>query len=165
VHLSSTPNWWNQKVPNPDCRVGVAELSSQGWQHGLQTAMGTADILLEEKGCLLLQSNSGSWILQPGQCCDGAVIVEGLSGFQEMQKNHPFPNPKDSARHFTFCFTWRNWMTHFFFICTSMSDTILSDGTSAAISQAATKCNGILVGRFSFYCHTTNLYLWHCGTS
>ena len=25
------------------------------------------------------------------------------------------------------------------------------------------KKKGTLVGRFSFYCHTTNIHLWHCG--
>ena len=44
------------------------------------------------------------------------------------------------------------------FICTSMSDTILSDCPSAAIRHTATKCNGILVGRFNLYCHSTTTY-------
>ena len=39
------------------------------------------------------------------------------------------------------------------------SDAILSDCSSAAISHTATKCNGILVGRFSLYCHTTIMCL------
>ena len=41
----------------------------------------------------------------------------------------------------------------------SMSDTILSDCPSAAICHTATKFNGILVGKFSFYCHTTDIQL------
>lgn len=40
--------------------------------------------------------------------------------------------------------TWRNSVTYFYFICTSVSDTILSDCTSAAISCMATKCSRIL---------------------
>jgi len=42
---------------------------------------------------------------------------------------------------------------------TSKSDAMLSDCPSAAICHLATKCNGVLVGRFSFYCHATNTYL------
>jgi len=45
--------------------------------------------------------------------------------------------------------TQRNSMTHLCFICASMSDAILSDCPSAAICPTATKCNGILVGRYS----------------
>ena len=33
----------------------------------------------------------------------------------------------------------------------------------AAICCTATKCNGILVGRFSLYCHTTNICFWCHG--
>mgnify|MGYP001859272356 CR=1 FL=1 len=54
--------------------------------------------------------------------------------------------------------TWRNSMTHLCFIRTPKSD-ILSDCPSAAICHMATKYNGILVGRFSLYCHTTNICL------
>ena len=57
---------------------------------------------------------------------------------------------------------WRNSVPHFCFIghdMSSMSDTILSECPSAAIYQTATKCNGILVGRFNLYCHTTNISL------
>ena len=50
-------------------------------------------------------------------------------------------------------------MTHFFFIHSSTSDAILSDCPSAVICHTATECNGILGGRFSFYCHTTNIRL------
>jgi len=42
----------------------------------------------------------------------------------------------------------RNLIQHLCFIGTSMSDTILSDRWSAAICCIATKCNGILAGRF-----------------
>ena len=43
-----------------------------------------------------------------------------------------------------------------------MSDAIFSDCPSAASCHMATTCNGILAGRSSFYCHTTNIRLWHC---
>ena len=50
---------------------------------------------------------------------------------------------------------WRNSVTHLCFICTSMSDTILSYCLSAAICHTATKRRGILVERFNLYCHAT----------
>ena len=40
-----------------------------------------------------------------------------------------------------------------------LSDTIWSDCPSAAICHRATKCNRILVGMFSFYCHISNMHL------
>ena len=52
-----------------------------------------------------------------------------------------------------------NSMTHLCFIHISMSDTIVPDCPSAAIGYTATTCNGILVGRFDLYCHTTNIHL------
>ena len=54
---------------------------------------------------------------------------------------------------------WRNSVTHLGFVCTSMSDTALSECPSAAICHTATTCNGILVGRFNLYCHPTNICL------
>ena len=51
--------------------------------------------------------------------------------------------------------TWRNSVTCHCSTCTSMSDTILSHCPSATICQTSTKCNGMLVGRFSLYSHTT----------
>lgn len=44
----------------------------------------------------------------------------------------------------------------FSFTCTFMLDIILSDWPSAAICLTATKWNGILLGIFNLYCHTTN---------
>ena len=55
-------------------------------------------------------------------------------------------------------------MTHVCIIRTSISDAILSDCTSAAICHMGSKCNGIIVGRFNLYCHSTNICLWHCGS-
>ena len=59
--------------------------------------------------------------------------------------------------------TWRYSAPLFCLIRTSMSDTIMSDCPSAAICHTATTWNGILVGRFIVYCHTTSIRLWHCG--
>jgi len=50
-------------------------------------------------------------------------------------------------------------MPHLCFICTPTSDAILSGCPSAAICYTTTKCNGILVGRFNLYCHSTNICL------
>jgi len=69
--------------------------------HVLQTGMGPVVITLQESGCLLLWPDSGNLSLQLNQRRDVAVGVDGLSGFKEIQKDHPFPIPKDSAHHFT----------------------------------------------------------------
>ena len=69
--------------------------------HGLQTGMGPGVIVLQEKGCLLLWPDSGNSSLQLSQRRNVAVRDDGLSGFKEIQKDHPFPIPKDSAHHFT----------------------------------------------------------------
>ena len=63
--------------------------------------MGPGVIMLQEKGCLLLWPHSGNSSLQLSQRRDVAVRVDGLSGFQKTQNDHPFPIPKDSAHHFT----------------------------------------------------------------
>ena len=36
---------------------------------------------------------------------------------------------------------------------------------STAICHMATKCNGMLVGRFNLYYHTTNIHLWRCRST
>ena len=59
--------------------------------------------------------------------------------------------------------SWRNLVTHLCFICTSTSDTILSDCPSVAIFPMATECNSIFSGRFSLCFHTTNTLRWYCG--
>ena len=66
--------------------------------HGLQTGMGPGVIVLPEKGCFLLWPDSGNSSLQLGQSRDVAVIVDGLSGFKEIQKDHPFPLPKRQCK-------------------------------------------------------------------
>ena len=50
--------------------------------------------------------------------------------------------------------SWRSSVPHLCFIHISMTDIILSDCPSAAICPMATKCNGILAGRFNLYYHT-----------
>lgn len=57
--------------------------------HDLQTGMGPGITVLQEKGCLLLWSDSGSLSLRLSQSHHVAVRVDGLSRFQEIQKNHP----------------------------------------------------------------------------
>ena len=52
-----------------------------------------------------------------------------------------------------------HWVLHVGVLCTSMSDTIWSDCPSAAVCHTATTINGILVGKFNLYCHTTNIHL------
>ena len=59
---------------------------------------------------------------------------------------------------------WRNSVNHRYFICTSMSDAIVSDCPSAAVCLTVTTCNGVLEGRSNLYCHTTNIHLWCCGS-
>jgi len=54
---------------------------------------------------------------------------------------------------------WRNSVTPLCSVHTSMSDAIVSDCPSVAICHTATACNRIMVGRFSLYCHTTNIHL------
>ena len=46
------------------------------------------------------------------------------------------------------------------FIHASMTDTILPRCPSAVVCHTATKHNGILVGRFSLYCHQINICFW-----
>ena len=48
---------------------------------------------------------------------------------------------------------WRNSITYLCSIGSPMSDAVLSVCSSSAICHTATKCNRILVGRFSPYCH------------
>ena len=53
--------------------------------------------------------------------------------------------------------SWRNSVSHLYSIHTSTSDTIPSDCPSAAVCHTAIKCHGILVGRLSLYCYTTDI--------
>jgi len=62
--------------------------------------MGPGVIMLQEKG-FLLWPDCGNSSLQLSQHRDVAVRFDGLSGFKEIQKVHPFPIQKDSAHHFT----------------------------------------------------------------
>jgi len=69
--------------------------------HSLQIGMWPGIIVLQEKGCLLPWPDSGNSSFQFSQRHDVAVRVDGLSRFKEIQKDHSFPIPKDSAHHFT----------------------------------------------------------------
>ena len=59
----------------------------------------------------------------------------------------------------SFFSAWRNSVAHVCFRHTSMSDTVLSDCPSAAICPTVITRNGILLRRFSRYCHTTKIHL------
>ena len=48
-------------------------------------------------------------------------------------------------------------MAHLCFMCTSMSDAILSDCLSAVICHMAATRNGKLVGRFTFHAEAKDL--------
>lgn len=86
----------------PNYMVGMVGLSKTGKvHHGLWTGMGPDIIMLQEKSCLLLWPDLRNSSLQLSQHCDVMVTADGLSGFQEIQKDHPFPIPQDSAYHFT----------------------------------------------------------------
>ena len=64
--------------------------------HGLQTGMRPSVIMLQEQGCLLHCPDPVSSNLQLSKHCDVVVRVDDLSGFQEIQKDHAFPIPKDT---------------------------------------------------------------------
>ena len=63
--------------------------------------MGPSIIILQEKGCLLLWTHFRSLHLQLGRHCNTVTRLDGLPRLQEIQKDHSFPFPKDSACHFT----------------------------------------------------------------
>ena len=97
LHLSSARTDGSQKVPNPDYTVGVVGQSSQDWQ---RAPMSSNWHRAWRYHCLLLWPDSGILSLQLSQHCKVAVRVDGLSGFQEIQKDHPFPIPTDTAHPF-----------------------------------------------------------------
>ena len=68
--------------------------------HDFQTGMRPGVNVLPEKECLLLWPDSGSLSLQFSQHHSEVVTVDGLSGFQEIQKDDPFAIPKESAHDF-----------------------------------------------------------------
>lgn len=69
--------------------------------HSLQTGLVSTVVMLQEKGCQLLWPDSRCSSLQLSQCGEVAVRVDCLFEFQEIRKAHPFPIPKDTARHLT----------------------------------------------------------------
>lgn len=58
-------------------------------------------------------------------------------------------------------FCMRNSVLHLYFLCISMSDPCQTP-LLPPVSQPQ-KYNRMLVERFSLYCYTTNISLWHCG--
>ena len=69
--------------------------------YGLQTAMVLSVTVLQEKDCLPLWPDSGSWSLQLCQRRDVVVRVDGLSVFHKIQKGHSFPILNDNTHRFT----------------------------------------------------------------
>jgi len=63
----------------------------------------------------------------------------------------------------SFFSTWRNSMTHLCPTHISMSDALLSDCPSAAISHTARTRSSMLDRRFNLYCHNSNIHLWRRG--
>jgi len=91
-----SPGDESQKGPNPNYTADVVGLSRQDFQlHGLQTDIRPGIIMLQEKGSLLLWPDSGSLSLQLSQCHNTAIRGDGLSKFQQIQKDRPFPIPKE----------------------------------------------------------------------
>ena len=96
------PNRWKSKGAKSGLSEGVVHQSSQHWQYeGLKVGTGSAIIVLQKKGFLPLWSDSVSLSIQLDVMTQWLARVDGLSGFQEIQRDHPFPIPKDSAHHFT----------------------------------------------------------------
>lgn len=96
VHLSLAQIDGSQKVLNLHYTLDMVGHSTKDVPHGLWTSMGLGVIGLQEKGCLLLQPDSGYASLRHSECHDTLVSVDGLSSFEEIQKGHPFPIPKDT---------------------------------------------------------------------
>jgi len=69
--------------------------------HSLQATMGPGVTMLQGKGCPLHWTGPGSLSLQLSQRSNVAVRADGLSRLQEIQKDHPFPTPKDNAHLLT----------------------------------------------------------------
>ena len=70
--------------------------------HCFQTGMRPGVNVLPEKECLLLWPDSGSLSLQFSQHHSEVVTVDGLSGFQEIQKDHLFSVPTEDCLEFFF---------------------------------------------------------------
>lgn len=68
--------------------------------NSIPMGMGSGAVL-QEKGCLLFWPDCGSSSLQLSMHHDIAVRIGGVFMFHEVQKDHPFSDPKDNAHHFT----------------------------------------------------------------
>jgi len=91
-----------QKAPNLDYTVGIAGQCSQctgNVLYNLQSVMETDVIVLQENCCLPLRPDSGSLSLQVSQHHDVEARADGLSEFQEIQKDLLSTIPK--IRHIT----------------------------------------------------------------
>ena len=114
------------------------------------------------KKLLVLWCNSCAWpfrtwlvfhVAVPLLKCTTSLCSDPLFGL------HKHSSRVDECRWVPFLSTSRNSITHLCSAHTFMSDTIVSDCPSAAICHMAKKWNGIFVGRFSHYCHPTNIRL------
>lgn len=68
-----------------DCSAKIVSV-----HHGLHIGMVCGVIVLQENGCLLLCSDSGSSSLQPCENHGWVVWADGLCRFYQTQKGHPF---------------------------------------------------------------------------
>ena len=93
-------------------------------------------------------------------CWNSTHCLTVLISIFSLYKHSSSSNERQCVPFFS---AWRNSMAHIFFVCISMSGTILSDCPSAAICHKTTKYNRIFLGRFNLYYHTTNIDLWRCG--
>lgn len=110
-------SWTNesQKVPNINYLMCVIAQSSQDWKCDPQSLhrYGAWHYYLARE-----RLSSLAWLclsLQFRQHCNGLIRVDGLPNFQEIQKDHLFPIPKD---HITFThlrvlsWTFIQWGNH-----------------------------------------------------
>ena len=65
--------------------------------HGLQSDTRPGITMLQDKGCPFHWPDSGSSSLQLSQHRDTMVRADDLFGYQEIEKDHHFPIPKDRA--------------------------------------------------------------------
>jgi len=90
-----------------------------------------------------------AWLSCPCHHCCNTIRTVSLCS-HPLLSLHKYSARIDECHWVPFFPSWRNSVTHLYFICTSMSDTILSDCRSAAICHTAIKYNGILVEGSTF---------------
>ena len=106
-------------------------------------------VVLQEKGRLLLWPVYGNSSLQLSQRRDVAFRVDGLSGFNEIQKDHPFLIPRDSAHHFT---RWGQRLELFLLWGIHMSPL-------HGLPQMTPACSGDTTSRHRWWCDPGNCHL------